>query len=189
MKILMSALMCLVASVDVFVIALSYGVRKIKIKISYNCIISLTAGIGAAVAMLLAQLVDDLISARVATIVGGAIMIAMGGKLIVDIIIKFFKKRYALSELEKISEKELSSRSVIALALTLAANNAAISVSATFAGLLPLSVAIFSFLFSFIFILLGNLVGRKITAPIIVAVADICSAIIIVTIGICAIVV
>lgn len=174
-SILSAFLFALSANLDNFAVAITFGMRKIKIGFFINFLIAVIIGAGTFFSMSIGEAVSNFLPASVSNIIGGILLIGIGIWFLKD----FFKKpeekepveqgqKIGLNRMLKEPEKadmdcsgtiDVKESAVLALALTI--NNFGMGVGASFAGLEIYTTTLCTFFVSMLFIALGYRVGEK----------------------------
>lgn len=198
MQIIPSLLFGIAASLDAFLVGISYGIRKIHISNRQNLFISLVTLLGTCSSIIVGTWLAPLLPATVATLAGSIILILYGLYYIVKFMLltlqKYLRKKQApeISSTTAASEKNtvpsLSLSACIRLGFFLSLNNMGIGLSASIAGL-PLCTAVFiTLLCSISFLFLGNRLGCSRLLAFVEKAADPLSGLLLILLGICEIV-
>ncbi|MCY1712722.1 sporulation membrane protein YtaF [Caproiciproducens galactitolivorans] len=174
-NVLSALLFALSANLDNFAVAITFGMRKIRIGFFINVLIAVIIGAGTFFSMSIGRAVSRFLPAGVSNILGGILLIGIGVWFLKD----FFKKpeekepaeeepKIDLNRMLKEPEKadidhsgtiDAKESAILALALTI--NNFGMGVGASFAGLEIYSTTACTFFVSMLFIALGYRVGEK----------------------------
>lgn len=196
MQIFSSLLFGVSASLDAFLVGITYGIRKIHISFLQNLAVSLITLAGTVLSIGLGMQIVPFFPQNAAACAGSGILIAMGLYYIIKFMTVRIKKcldakRMSESELSQTSlEKEktapvLSVRETVLLGLALSVNNMGIGVGASIAGLTLAPAAVMTLLFSVIFLLLGNSLGKTRLLRMADKIADPLSGLLLIGLGVC----
>ncbi|WP_141825551.1 sporulation membrane protein YtaF [Clostridium sp. KNHs216] len=167
-------LFALSANLDNFTVAITFGMRKIKMDFFVNFLIAVITGVGTFLSMWIGGIIGRFFPASVSNTLGSVILILIGLWFLKD----FFKKpreeneagqeeKVNLNTMLKDPEKadldssgtiDVKESAILALALTI--NNFGMGVGASISGLNICATTIFTFLISMFSITLGYRVGR-----------------------------
>lgn len=178
MQILSSLLFGISASLDALIMGITYGIRKIHIKLWQNLFISLITLFGTCLSIcfgrwqstLLKGLLPDLnISIPLERFIGSMTLILFGMYYLVKFMLsmqKKYPKTQISEELAVPSQRTpcpafLSLKASLLLGLALSVNNMGIGLGASIAGLSLIPAAVCTFLFSAVFLGLGNCLGKS----------------------------
>jgi len=173
MQLLSALLFGISASLDALIIGITYGIKKIKISLLQNILISLITLAGTVISIGLGSSLKPLLSAQTARIAGSTLLMMLGLYYILKYIRAIWKKyssgkNLTINEIQGASTVEseedkknrLSIQETAILGLALSVNNIGIGISASIAGLSLLPTAIATFICSVCFLLLGTSVGK-----------------------------
>lgn len=180
-----SLVFALSSNIDNFVVGLTYGIKRIKINFISLFVIALITTFGTVISMTLGKAIFYFISAELANLIGGLILIIIGLWGIIKYFFKIGDK--IINNPEKIDrDKSLSidAKEAIILAIALSFNNIGLGVGASFSGLNLTITSVITFIFSFLMLVWGRLVGMKYFSKALEDKAMIFSAILIVILGI-----
>lgn len=168
-------LFALSANLDNFTVAVTYGMRKIRIGLSANLLIAGISGGGTWLSMSAGILIEHFLPHTLSTVIGSLILIGIGGWSIRCALLDRKKqasspeeKGVRLSELLDTPEKadadssgsiDLREAALLALALTI--NNAGLGLGASIAGIDILITTLFTAALSMAAIFLGYLIGKR----------------------------
>ncbi|HHT98307.1 MAG TPA: sporulation membrane protein YtaF [Clostridiales bacterium] len=160
------------SSGDNFIIGLNYGIKKIKINNFMNLIVASISCLGTILAMLLGNLISDLVSPKYSNIIGGLTLISFGLYMLITSIIKTNNNNISKQKtfkyfnlidnpelLDTNNSKTIDFKEAISLGILLSLNNIGLGIGASIAGLNIVLTSFFSFLFSFLFIKIGFAIG------------------------------
>ncbi|XOQ48596.1 MAG: sporulation membrane protein YtaF [Eubacteriales bacterium] len=168
-------LFALSANLDNFAVAITFGMRKIKIGFFINFLIAVIIGAGTFFSMSIGKTVSGFLPASISNRIGGILLIGIGIWFLKDFFKKPAKKeteeqeqKIDLNRMLKEPEKadrdcsgtiDAKESAVLALALTI--NNFGMGVGASFAGLEIYTTTLCTFFVSMLFISLGYHVGER----------------------------
>lgn len=159
------------ASIDAFIVGMTYGVKKMHISSCKNLIISTITLAGTVLSILTGSRIAPFLPERAAKAAGSMILILLGIYYIVKFIIIYAKKRQTG---KSVSANAISSaaasghpgtglltgREAAALGLALSVNNIGIGLGASISGIRLASTAAVTFFLSIILLALGNRLGK-----------------------------
>lgn len=181
-----SILFALSASLDALLVGISYGIRKITIRLWQNLLVSLITLFGTCLSIGLGSLLLPVLSASVASRIGSTVVILLGMYYMTKTF--FYRLRQyrfvqteCSAELQKNSTEDtvlcslqtnpadLPSRcgssdflkEILLMGAALSLNNIGIGFGASIAGLSFLSTSIATLFFSILFLFLGNRLGQS----------------------------
>ena len=177
MNLLATILFVLSASFDVFVVAMSYGFKNIKIKPFINFVISFISSLGTFISMEIGLALINIIPLSVVNILGSIIMLLLGLYCLLDYR-KVFKKStnhedrnlnpsspIVILEKPEIADTNKSGtiefKESILLSIALALNNVGLGIGASIAGLHIILTTIVTLIITIILIPLGFLCSKK----------------------------
>jgi putative sporulation protein YtaF len=175
MHLLSIVLFVISSNLDNFVIAVAYGVKKLKIDFLSNLIFAFISCVGTFAAMTLGKVLCYFVSSRATSIIGSLILLLVGLWSIIDSFskkekdkaegsIEAFSYNYLLEnpdEVDKDSSGSIDYKESVLLGFALAVNNIGIGFGAGVTGLNILLTSILTFLVSFFAIILGYMLGQK----------------------------
>lgn len=170
MQLFPSLLFGISASLDALLVGISYGLRKVRIRLWQNLVISLVTLSGTCLSVGLGAWLAPLLPGILSRLAGSLILIFLGLYYIMKWLSVILRGRAgsspARSEASICSEGEsfppgLSLPEVLLLSLTLSVNNIGIGLSASMAGLPFVPAAAATFLCSVLLLLMGNRLGRS----------------------------
>lgn len=177
MNLLATILFVLSASFDVFVVAMSYGFKNIKIKPFINFVISFISSLGTFISMEIGLALTNIIPLSVVNILGSIIMLLLGLYSLLDYR-KVLKKStnhkdrnlnpsspIVILEKPEIADTNKSGtiefKESILLSIALALNNVGLGIGASIAGLHVTLTTIVTLIITIILIPLGFLCSKK----------------------------
>lgn len=204
MQIFSSLLFGVSASLDALLLGITYGIRKIHIKLWQNLLISTITLLGTCLSVGFGAWILPLMPASLGKWLGSGILMILGVYYLVKSMITANEK--CLKELPAEVQPEQSDTAIMSAPLTasdvspqktlawgntltlgiaLSANNIGIGLSASIAGLTLIPAAVMTLLFSVIFLLLGNQLGRRCLSEIAGYAADPISGLLLICLGVC----
>lgn len=165
-------LFALSANLDNFAVAITYGMRNIRIGTSPNLLIAAISGVGTWLCMSAGSIVGKFMPHPFANAIGSLILIGIGLWSIKGSLhsapLQASKTGLSLENLLKEPEKadtdasgSIDMREAAVLACALTINNVGLGLGASIAGINSLLTTLCTILFSFLSILAGCLVGKK----------------------------
>lgn len=166
MQLLPSLLFGISASLDALIVGISFGLRRVRIPIWQNLIISLVTLLGTCLSAALGNRLLPLLPSFLAGCLGSLILVLFGIYYITKwVLANLRNSRTVNKESPELTEASanagLSPWEICFLSLTLSVNNIGIGLSASMAGLRMLPAAIATFGCSVLFLLAGNRMGRS----------------------------
>lgn len=169
MQFLSSLLFGVSASLDSLLVGVSYGIRRVHIRLWQNLFISSVTLLGTCLSISAGHLLIPLLPEVVCRYTGSLILALLGIYYIIKWLTAFLQKRHEnkLSHYSEISSasaqkgwEALSFAEVFTLSLTLSLNNLGIGLSASLAGLSLVPTAVATLICSVLLLFLGNQLGR-----------------------------
>ncbi len=169
MQFLSSLLFGVSASLDSLLVGVSYGIRRVHIRLWQNLFISFVTLLGTCLSISAGHLLIPLLPEAVCRYAGSLILALLGIYYILKWLISSLQNRHKdklphYSEISSASANRkweaLSFAEVFTLSLTLSLNNLGIGLSASLAGLSLLSTAVATLICSVLLLFLGNQLGR-----------------------------
>ncbi len=157
------------ASLDSLLVGVSYGIRRVHIRLWQNFFISFVTLLGTCLSISTGHLLIPLLPEAVCRYAGSLILALLGIYYITKWLFSSLQNRHddKLTHYSEISSasaskkwEALSFAEVFTLSLTLSLNNLGIGLSASLAGLSLLSTAIATLACSVLLLFLGNQLGR-----------------------------
>lgn len=159
------------ASIDSFIVGMTYGVKKMHISSCKNLIISTITLVGTVLSILAGSRIAPFLPERAAKAAGSMILILLGIYYIVKFILIYFKKRRTANSLSanalsysaasgRPDTSLLTGREAAALGLALSVNNIGIGLGASISGIRLASTAAVTFFLSILLLALGNRLGK-----------------------------
>lgn len=166
MSLISSVLFAVSASLDAFIVGISYGIRNIHIPFLQNLLVSLITLIGTVLSVGFGGTLAPLLPARTAEFIGSALLILIGTfylvKFILHLILKYlFPAAKTKKEQSRPPAALTNPHGLVGMGLALSANNVGIGISASIAGLPLFSSALLTFLFSVTLLFAGNRLGKS----------------------------
>lgn len=167
MNLFLCLIFVLASTIDVFILGISYGLKKVHLGLFSNGLIALLSGIGTFLSMLFAQQFHEWISPFQASLISSAILLILAFKMIFELI---KNKLGSPSLLHKIQEDpnivDFNKTStfeffeILVLGFMLAINNIGLGIGASLAQLDLFMMASLSVVASFIFMSIGLKLGN-----------------------------
>lgn len=159
------------ASIDAFIVGMTYGVKKMHISSCKNLIISTITLAGTVLSILAGSRIAPFLPEHAAKAAGSMILILLGIYYIVKFIIIYVKKRQTANSVSATALSSsaassrpctglLTGREAAALGLALSVNNIGIGLGASISGIRLASTAAVTFFLSIILLALGNRLGK-----------------------------
>lgn len=187
MNILSSLLFAISANADNFVVALSYGINKIRIGLSSNLLISLITLTGTVLSMSLIKIISSPVPENIANLIGSAMLILIGVWTIVKPLLKKIDSDGIIDNPEK-ADKDNSStidaKESITLGLALTLNNVGLGIGASITGLNIVLTSLLTFGLSLLMIVVGYFVGSYYLSKVFSKRATIVSGLVIIVLGV-----
>ena len=203
MIILPILLFVIASSLDNFVVGLSYGIKKIKISLLNNLVVSSISGIGTFISMMFGSLFYIYIPQKSSSIIGSSILILFGLYFIFNSLRSKLKKHYDIKEngntmlridyyddilkhpelADKDSSNSIDIKESIILGIALSLNNIGLGIGASIIGLNIYISSLLSIIFSLIFVQIGFHIGSAYFSNMFEKYAEPISGIIIIILG------
>lgn len=192
MQLLPSLLFGISASLDALIVGISFGLRRIRIPLWQNLVISLVTLLGTCLSAVLGSRLLPLLPSFLSGCLGSLILVLFGIYYIVKWIPSLFRNTSTAGgenrELTGASAKEalrgLPLWEICFLSLSLSVNNIGIGLSASMAGLRLIPAAVSTFGCSVSFLLAGNRMGRSRLLRFIGSAADPISGLLLIGLGV-----
>ena len=187
------------SNLDNIVIGIAYGIKKIKIGLFANLLISCITVTGTVLSMCAGKLITECLPNTITNLLGSGIIILLGVYFVLQSLANLLnrKKRIrsvALKDADSMidyaqnSDKDVSGtidpKESIAVGFGLTFNNVGTGIAASAAGVGILATVICTFLFSVIFLFLGIYLGDKIFGKILGKYAPLISGILLIILGV-----
>lgn len=165
------------ASLDALLVGITYGIRKVRIRLWQNLVISLITLLGTCLSVGLGHRLAAILPGSLSSYAGSLILILLGLYVIIKWIMTFLQNRHRKApsqpqlhkaDLEAIESPLTCAASpvpglglpeVLTLSLSLSLNNLSAGLSASLAGLALLPTAVSTFICSVLFLDSGNRLG------------------------------
>lgn len=158
------------ASLDALLVGVSYGIRRVRIRLWQNLLISLITLLGTCLSVEAGEWLGAFLPEAVSSRIGSFILISLGIYYIAKFVTallrtrrRTFIQKCKTSELASVSVKECPSRlklaEVFTLSVMLSLNNLSAGISASLAGLTLIPAAISTLFCSVLFLSAGNRLG------------------------------
>ncbi|MPQ44104.1 sporulation membrane protein YtaF [Clostridium tarantellae] len=185
MKIISILLFAIASNLDNFAVAVSYGMKKIKIEIVSNLIISFISALGTFLSMYLGMIILKFINNKITNILGATILILIGIYFIADYFYKRDKETLVKypEKADKDNSKVIDTKEAILLGIGLNINNLGTGIGACITGLNIYLTTFIVFISSFVFIVLGYILGNKLLSNLFGKISTLISGILIIILG------
>lgn len=201
MHIFSSILLAFSSSIDSLIIGISYGIKRIKIKLIINLIIAVIVTLSTFLSMCLGALISNYLPIKFCNYIGSALLILVGLYILWD----YYKKKRHLGnsndvefmnsldydEIIKLNKTadingsgNIEIKEAVTLALSLSINNLALGIGASISGVSIILTTILTFVFSIITMIIGLKLGSRYLSKIFGEYSSLFSAIIIIAMGI-----
>ncbi len=195
MNIVAIFLFALSANIDSFTVAITYGVRKIRIGLANNLLIATISSIGTLLSMYAGSFIGRFLPPIATEMIGSFILIGIGLFTLKGTLVKKKPPKQAstsrswedllkspeIADVDHSGSIDVREAGVLALALTI--NNAGLGIGAGFAGFSPLLTTLITFGGSVLSIAAGCAVGKLWASRISQNVAQIIASLLIIGIG------
>lgn len=188
MQLLPSLLFGVSASLDSLLVGIGFGLRRVRILLWQNLLISFVTFLGTCLSVLLGVHLLPLFPSFPGHLAGSLILILLGVYYMVkQLPLSLRKRRSADKKREPVkasSREALSLPELCFLSLSLSVNNMGIGLSASMAGLRPVPAAVSTFFCSVVFLLAGSHLGRSRFLQLVGKAADPISGLLLIGLGI-----
>ena len=185
MHLISALLFSISANIDAFVVGLSFGIKKQRIPLLTNLLISLITFLGTLLSLWIGLRAAAFIPPAASQIAGSTLLILLGlyycFKYFFD---KLHRKKKGSDSLRAQSESVLTGKEAAALGLTLTVNNAGMGIGASFAGIHFLLTSFLTLFFCGFLLITGNRIGTRFAPGFLARQADLMSGAIIVVLGV-----
>jgi len=167
MQLLSSLLFGISASLDGILVGISFGLRRVRIRIWQNLIISIITLLGTCLSALLGGCLLPLLPDFLSGCIGSLTLVLLGMYYVAKWILKILQNRCIKGNSGELIEASrqrlpcLSVREILFLSMTLSVNNVGIGLSASMAGLKLAPAAISTLCCSVLFLFIGNRMGQS----------------------------
>lgn len=154
------------ASIDAFIVGMTYGVKRTHISFSNNLLVSVITLAGTILSILAGSKIVLFFPKQAATTAGSLLLILLGIYYILKFIIIYLKKRTIPKELSDSAPScnpsfgFIGLQETMALGLALSVNNVGIGLGASISGIHLLPTAVITFALSVLLLALGNRLGK-----------------------------
>ncbi|MEF9992443.1 MAG: sporulation membrane protein YtaF [Romboutsia sp.] len=199
MNLASALLLSISANLDTFAVAVSYGLKKMKLSFSSILFIAFITSIGTFLSMYLGLLATSFISIRLANSIGSLMLIAMGVWFVFD----YFKNNNSNSlqdqsiknfptyhdilsdplKADKDNSGNIDFKECITLSIALSLNNIGLGIAASIAGINIYLNTCFTFIVTLLGFYLGGIIGRSYLSKIFGKYSSLISALIIIILG------
>ncbi len=201
MYILEVLLLSLSANLDTFTVAISYGIKKVKLCSFTVALVTILTTISTFLSMYFSSYIIKILPIEITSLIGSIILVCIGSYMIID----HFRKKNIKTRIRNISSDkklkyldlldepvradkdmsgDLSPKECIALSFALSINNLGIGIAASIAGIDIWLNTFFTFLITLLSLVLGLYLGRYCLSNVFGKYAGLISGIIIALIGI-----
>lgn len=168
MQFIPSLLFGISSSLDALLVGISLGLRRVRIRLWQNLIISLITLLGTCLSVGLGGRLAALLPGSIALGAGSAVLILLGAYYIAKWAYSALRRRKAGNAPDEITQASraetppsLRLAGVFLLSFTLSVNNMGMGLAASIAGLPLLPAAAATVLCSILFLLVGNRLGKS----------------------------
>ena len=151
-------LLVLSANLDTFVIAVSCGMKNIRIPLPANLIISLITTLGTYLSMLFGEAIGRFLPACLANYLGACVLILIGLGSVASFL--FRKPNQENAKQGEQQDIPITIGHSASLAVALCINNIALGIAASVSGVDALATAICTFIVTILFLFAGTAAGR-----------------------------
>ncbi len=189
MQIISSLLFGVSASLDALIIGISYGIRRMHIRLWQNLLISFITLLGTCLCIELGACLMPFCPPLVCRLAGSGILILLGLYYLLKFMRNVMKKYHGKANFNPGGESledtpSLSLRTTLVLGCTLSLNNMGIGLGASISGLQLLPAAVSTLALSMSFLFVGNKLGRCKLLQLAGALADPVSGLLLVGLGV-----
>lgn len=182
-------LLCAISSnLDTLSVCTSYSMKKIKLPISSMAVISFISSLGTYLSMKFGTLIIEYANVNFINVVGSVSLILIGLYFIYSCLIKKDYAKTVLFEDPTIADADNSGiidfKEAMILATILTINNVGVGIAMAIVGVNAMITTIFTFIITFISIFLGFYIGKKVTSKKFGKLAEVCSGLLILLIGV-----
>ena len=148
------------ANLDTFSVAVSYGIKKIKIPMASNILISLLTTIGTFLSMEFGLLISEFIPSILANAIGGIAITLIGIWFLID----YFKERNkdTIPMADSDNSGDISLQEALPLIIALTVNNLGVGISGSMAGVSTIYTTTFTFIITVLFLVIGTFAGKTV---------------------------
>ena len=198
MNLISAILLSLSANLDTFTVAISYGIKKIKLSISNILLITFITTLGTFASMSLGLGLTQFISVYTANLIGSLMLIGIGIWILVD----FFKQSHKKNQISSIENNstysqilsdpivadkdhsgDIDFKESITLSLALTINNLGIGIAASIAGINIYLNTICTFIVTILSIVVGISIGSSYLSNLCGKYAGLISGLVIILLG------
>lgn len=159
-EIIAALVLAVSANLDTFSVAVSYGIKKIKIPMASNILISLLTTIGTFLSMEFGLLISDFIPPYIANAIGGICIALIGTWFLID----YFrnKNKDTIPMADSDHSGDISLKEALPLIIALTINNLGVGISGSMAGVSTIYTTAFTFIVTALFLLIGTFAGKTV---------------------------
>lgn len=163
MQEIMAALVLAVsANLDTFSVAVSYGIKKIKIPMASNVLISLLTTIGTFLSMEFGLLISEFIPSWLANAIGGIAIALIGIGFLIDYFININRNKDTIPMADSNHSGDISLKEALPLIIALTVNNLGVGISGSMAGVSTIYTTCFTFIVTALFLVTGTFAGKTV---------------------------
>lgn len=175
------------ASIDSFIIGLSYGIKKYRISFSRNLLISFITLAGTTLSIAAGSYIAPFLSEKTAQILGSLILTALGAYYLfrfIRLMIQKIRSKTPLTSTDIKSPSWLTCKEALSVGAALSINNMGMGIGASMTGISLIPTCAATLFFSVFLLFLGNHIGKSTIFHPAERFADFISAIILIGLGI-----
>lgn len=203
MNLASALLLSISANLDTFAVAVSYGLKKVRLSFLSILLIALITSIGTFLSMYLGTIITDFITISTANLIGSIMLILMGTYFILD----YFRSAISYSskcqycdnpstyceicgilsdpiKADKDNSGNIDFKECLTLSIALSLNNVGLGIAASIAGINIYINTAFTFIVTIFGFLIGGLIARSYFCEICGKYSGLVSGILIVLIGV-----
>ena len=163
MYLIMLILITFASTADSFIIGFNYGLKKVRINNTSNFYISIVTCIGTFLSMHAGKLLSNLISARVANMMGGIVLVLLGIYMLKMTLFPTKNKMVKMSEdptmIDEDKSQVIELKEALLIGLILSINNIGMGVGAGITGMPVFITPFICGVASFVFVKSGSSLG------------------------------
>lgn len=161
MHLFSSVMFALSANIDTLIVGISYGIKKSRIPLLENIIISLITFAGTLCSICMGMQITLFIPASAARIFGSLILIALGLYYVIKFLLEVMRRQYRTEQrnAEEKEVKKITIKEAVIIACALSVNNMGMGIGASIAGMGMISTSVSTLLFCILFLYMGNKIG------------------------------
>lgn len=151
-------LLALSANLDTFSLAVSYGIKKIRIPFLSNLLISFLTTLSTFLAMECGLVISSFLPLFIANSIGGISIVVIGLYFLIDYFLHSCNDEIPMADSDH--SGDISLKETIPLIIALSVNNLGVGISGSMSGVSTLFMTIFTFLITYSFIGIGTWAGK-----------------------------